>query len=146
LVKSDPDHTFFVGDPHATKILADARKNNLSLSEILVGEIQRGVTPDFYNAHVVTKEQLHSEQIERKCVHPSISGEQIKPYSKWHVDQYIIYLGRDDDLLSTLMRLSTSPISAAKSHAQRSNHESTRGGRCIASGTKTSLDHQSLLV
>jgi len=52
-VKSDPAHTFLVGDFRAAKILAEAKRHNQSLNSILKGDIQRGVSSDFAEMHVV---------------------------------------------------------------------------------------------
>lgn len=97
-VRADPEHTFFIGDPRAAELLAEARKTNPPLSEILEGDIQRGVSPDFFSAHVLNGAELRSVNPEKEIVRESISGEQIKPYQRWVVDQYILYLGKDDDI------------------------------------------------
>ncbi|MDG6977807.1 MAG: hypothetical protein JRN58_01870 [Nitrososphaerota archaeon] len=98
-VKEDPEHTFFVGDFRATEILSKARRNNPILKDILdQNGIQRGVSPDYFDAHVMPATQAKSEHLESGCIRMSISGEQIKPYRDWTPDQAIIYVGRDDDV------------------------------------------------
>jgi len=97
-VRSDPEHTFFVGDFRAAQILAEVRSKNPRLSEILEGDIQRGVSPDLALAHVLSRADLQTEKPESECVRNSISGEQIKPYGRWEVDQGILYLGKGDDI------------------------------------------------
>jgi len=93
-VKSDPAHTFFVGDFRAAKILAEAKRHNQSLNSILKGDIQLGVSSDFAEMHVVPKEELRAVNPESDCVRKSISGQRRKPLIQPPCESGTISLGR----------------------------------------------------
>jgi hypothetical protein len=60
----------------------------------VVGDIQRGVTPDFAPMHIVSAEDRLSAELEKALLKLSISGKQIKRYYPWVADQYLIYTER----------------------------------------------------
>ena len=99
LVRSDPHLTFFVGKTDHAAILKRLRGLHGSLKDVLEGQIQRGVSPDVVSAHVISFNDAKLENLERAVLRSSVSGSQIKRYSEWHSDQYILYLTR-----STLIR------------------------------------------
>lgn len=121
----DPDHTFFTGDVKATALLNRMRDAHPPLSQALLGRIERGVTPDVAEAHVVTRENGDSPGIEKELLKPSVSGEQIKCYQSWNSDCLIIYTNRSMDpkrfpraiaYLERFKHLNTCPEVAQKKH------------------------------
>jgi adenine-specific DNA-methyltransferase len=94
-VRRDPHLTFFVKSFDESAVLNRLRGQGPSLSEIVEGTIQRGVSPDVVAAHVVTPTEARRSRLEKEILRPSISGAQIKRYKPWNVDQYIIYTSRD---------------------------------------------------
>ncbi len=94
-VAADPEHIFFTGQLEATDLLHRLRQHHAPLSCIIAGAIQRGVSPDFARAHVVSIKDAKSFKLERELLRPSISGRQIKRYQSWKEDQFIIYTSRD---------------------------------------------------
>jgi len=98
-VKQDPDFTFFVvNDKRPVALLTKLRQNHPLLSESVNGEIQRGVSPDVVEMHVLSKQQQGKEKLEKDILRRSLSGSQIKRYKPWKSDQYIIYATRETDL------------------------------------------------
>lgn len=98
-VTQDPDLTFFVvNDKRPVALLTGLRKNHPMLSEMVSGEIQRGVSPDVVEMHVLSKQEQRTEKLETDILRKSLSGPQIKRYQPWKSDQYIIYATRETDL------------------------------------------------
>jgi hypothetical protein len=98
-VTQDPDFTFFVvNDKRPVALLTRLRKNHPMLSEVVNGEIQRGVSPDVVEMHVLSKQKQRTERLETGILRKSLSGSQIKRYQPWKSDQYIIYATRETDL------------------------------------------------
>ncbi|MBI4005305.1 MAG: N-6 DNA methylase [Gammaproteobacteria bacterium] len=94
-VESDPHKTFFTGQLDQTALLSRLRQQHSSLQKMISGSIQRGVSPDVVAAHVVSKENAKSLNLENELLRPSVSGSQIKRYRNWQDDQLIIYTSRD---------------------------------------------------
>ena len=68
------------------------------LSEILEGEIQRGISADFNDAFIVTEETRSQEQIEPDVCLPVVTGRNAARYSLSWTSDYVLYLTRDDDI------------------------------------------------
>lgn len=95
LVRQDPHLTFFVNKLDASQLLRKLREKHPLLGNLIIGSIQRGVSPDIAEAHVVTKAMASELKLEAELLRPSISGSQIKRYKDWKIDQLIIYTSRD---------------------------------------------------
>jgi type I restriction-modification system DNA methylase subunit len=95
LVERDPHYTFFVNKISDTELLDRLRKENICLDKVIDGSIQRGVSPDVKEAHVVSKIEAKDLGLEKDLLRDSISGPQIKKYEPWHSDQCIIYTDKD---------------------------------------------------
>ena len=95
LVARDSHWTFFVHEQDASMLLARLRENNPSLGSLIPGGIQRGVSPDIAEAHVVTRGTASLLKLETELLRPSISGPQVRRYHDWEIDQFIIYTTRD---------------------------------------------------
>ena len=94
LVKKDPHYTFFVNKIDKTKLLDRLREQHLSLETIIEGAIQRGVSPDVKEAHIVSVNDAKKIGLEKDLLRKSISGPQIKRYQPWKSDQLIIYTSK----------------------------------------------------
>jgi type I restriction-modification system DNA methylase subunit len=98
-VTEDPHFTFFVvNDTKPVALLTKLRKNHPLFSQVINGEIQRGVSPDVVEMHVLSKKAQSKEKLEKDILRKSLSGTQIKRYQPWTSDQYIIYATRETDL------------------------------------------------
>ncbi len=98
-VVQDPDSTFFVvNDKRPVALLTRLRKHHPMFCEAVNGEIQRGVSPDVVEMHVLSKQKQRKEKLETEILRKSLSGSQIKRYKPWKSDQYIIYATRETDL------------------------------------------------
>lgn len=97
-VFADPHATFFVGQDRGPAILNRLRANLGVVSDVVPDGIQRGVTPDVVDAHVVPVDDVAREKLESGILKKSIGGSQIKSYEPWMVDQYIIYATRKTDI------------------------------------------------
>jgi hypothetical protein len=91
LVKKDPHYTFFVNKIDKTQLLNRLREQHLSLEKIIEGTIQRGVSPDVKEAHIILADDAKRIGLEKNLLCDSISGPQIKRYHPWKPDQLIIY-------------------------------------------------------
>jgi hypothetical protein len=96
LVRQDPHLTFFVGNLTGAMLLSRLRREHIALSNVMIGGLQRGVSPDVAEAHVVVKTEARS--LEKKLLRPSVSGSQIKRYRDWTSDQFIIYTTRETQI------------------------------------------------
>ena len=65
---------------------------------MILGEIQRGVTPDVVEAHVVTKVTAKNERLELAICRPAISGQAIIRHGKVKSDEVIIYTDNSTDI------------------------------------------------
>lgn len=98
LVQADPHHTYFTSDIGAPVLLGKLRKQWQPLSDYIVGTIQRGVSPDIVAAHVVSDKLVNQWGIEKELLRPSISGSQLRRYSSWAPDQFVLYSTRETDI------------------------------------------------
>jgi hypothetical protein len=97
VVRRDPDLTFFTNLGEAA-ILDRMRRRHSDLSSLLKGPIQRGVSPDVAEAHVVSRSEAELRQFEGELLRQSVSGQQIKRYQGWECDEFIIYTDRETKL------------------------------------------------
>jgi hypothetical protein len=98
LVEQDTHNTYFVGNLTLPALLLRLRKKFPSLRDVLAGEIQRGVTPDVAEAHVLDHKTAKRLGLERELLKPSVSGGQIKRFTPWKADRVLIYTTRDTEL------------------------------------------------
>lgn len=98
-VTEDPHFTFFVvNDTKPVALLTKLRRAHPLLFEAVDGEIQRGVSPDVVDMHVLDRKTQSRKRLEKEILRKSLSGTQIKRYHPWASDQYIIYATRETDL------------------------------------------------
>ena len=94
IVRRESHCTFFVNHQSASVLLMRLRNEHPLLGTLIPGGIERGVSPDIAEAHVVTKATARALKLEDELLRPSISGPQIKRYQNWESDQFIIYTTR----------------------------------------------------
>lgn len=97
-VEADPHLTLFVGPLERAVLLRRMRVEHPQLSEQVSHGIERGITPDFVEAHVVSDKTAREHDLEPEILKPSISGSRIKAFGSPHRDQWIVYLLRRDRL------------------------------------------------
>jgi len=95
LVKNDPQNTFFTGNLRETLILQRLRRSHGTFRDIVQGAVERGVSPDVAQAHVVTPSIVRRAKLEKALLRWSVSGTKIKRYHPWNPDQLIIYTTRE---------------------------------------------------
>ncbi len=95
LVRKDPHFTFFVSNWDAASVLNRLRERLPVFLDALTGTIQRGVSPDVVEAHVLNSTDRRANRIEGALLKRSLSGSQIKRYRPWKSDQYILYTTRE---------------------------------------------------
>ena len=98
LVENDTNKTFFVRDPRATILLQKLQGEHDTLESIVDGKIQRGVSPDIAEAHIVSSSYAKSKGLEPELLRPSLSGSSIKRFTTVQSDQLLIYTSRTDDI------------------------------------------------
>jgi hypothetical protein len=93
---ADPHATFFVGEERAADVLTKARRSGRQLVDVLAAVIERGVTPDVVEAHILSRKLAKANQIEPALLRKSVSGTQVRRYNgAWHSDQLLLYTHRD---------------------------------------------------
>jgi len=97
-VKTDPHLTFFTGDNRAAEILGRMRAEHPALASILDGPIERGVTPDVAEAHALARGGKDAKRLEPELLRPSVSGDQVRRYRSWKVDQFLLYTTRETSI------------------------------------------------
>jgi len=98
MVEADPHLTFFVGGMDATSLLDRLRRAHVPFKDVVKGEIQRGVSPDVAEAHVISKREARAKRLEGDLLRPSVRGTFIKRYQEYTSDQFIIYTSRDTQI------------------------------------------------
>jgi hypothetical protein len=91
-VANDPLSTFFTSNLQGVRELASARIRLGTLRDLVddLG-IQRGVTPDVIEAHLLTPEEAEHARIEETVLRNSLRGEDIKPFRPAPATQRLIY-------------------------------------------------------
>jgi hypothetical protein len=91
-VLDDPQATFFTSNLDSVGDLSIARGKLGTLAE-LIDEygIQRGVTPDVIEAHILTVDEAQSANIEKDVLFNTLRGEDIKAFRAAEATRRIIY-------------------------------------------------------
>lgn len=92
LAEADAHFTFFISDIEGARLLAKLSKSFDPFRKIIDGKIQRGVTPDCAEMHLIPDE----EKTENECnlIRRSLSGKLIKRFHTPGGDHSIIYTTR----------------------------------------------------
>lgn len=91
-VKSDPAATFFSSNLDHAKALSAARTSIGRLAD-LIDEfgIQRGVTPDVAEGHILTPQQAKAAKIEPEVLRGTLRGEDLKAFMPATANMRLIY-------------------------------------------------------
>lgn len=98
LVKADPQTTYFTFNTSNVALLNKLKKKFTPFSEIVEGEIQRGISPDYAKAFVISSKEAAIKKIEKKILKPLVLGKHISRYSSIHTDEFILYLTSKDNI------------------------------------------------
>ena len=98
VVLSDPLCTYFTLNLSAVALFQKLTETFPKFSDIIDGEIQRGISPDDAEAFIVEKEIVKQEQIENDMLRPVVLGKHISRYVAIDSSTSIIYLTREDDI------------------------------------------------
>jgi len=98
IVDGDAHNTFFVTQMSLPRLLQRLQADHPKLETMIQGEIQRGVTPDVVEAHVVTRATAKSERLELAICKPAISGQAITRHGTAKSDEVIIYTDNGTDI------------------------------------------------
>ncbi|TND07949.1 MAG: hypothetical protein FD123_2757 [Bacteroidetes bacterium] len=98
LVKTDEQTTFFTFSTLNVSLLSKLRSKHPKFKDILDGEVQRGVSPDYAKAVILTKDEAKTKKIETSILKPLVLGKHITRYTKPNSDVLLIYLTSKDDL------------------------------------------------
>ncbi len=98
VVLSDPLCTYFTLNLNAVALFQKLTQTFPKFSDIIDGEIQRGISPDYAEAFIVEKEIIKQEKIENDVLRPVVLGKHISRYGVIDSSTFIIYLTRGDDI------------------------------------------------
>lgn len=100
LVLLEPSNTFFTLDLPSVIILQRLSAKHTKFQDVVDGNIQRGVSPDYLSAFVIESEIAIESGIEPKILRPVVMGKHISRYGSISSSMQLIYLTRF--LLTTL--------------------------------------------
>lgn len=98
LVKADSQATYFTFNTSNVALLSNLRKKFPVFKGIIEGEIQRGISPDYAKAFVISAKEASSKNIEQKILKPLVLGKHIFRYGKVKSDDLILYLTSKDNI------------------------------------------------
>jgi len=98
LVNSDEQTTYFTFNLSDVLLLNKLKKKYSSFKDIVEGEIQRGISPDYAKAFVISSKVAAEKKIENEILKPLVLGKHILRYHSIHTDDLIIYLTSKDDI------------------------------------------------
>lgn len=98
LVQSDSYASFFTLNLPGVALLQRLSESFPTFKEMIDGKIQRGVTSDYTDAHVVGSALAKSSKIEKEILRPVVLGKDITRYGRIDSSTSILYLTRDDNI------------------------------------------------
>ncbi|MFA5833294.1 MAG: N-6 DNA methylase [Bacteroidota bacterium] len=98
LVKADAQATYFTFNSLNVALLNKLKKKFTSFNEIVEGEIQRGISPDYAKAFVISSKEAASKKIEKKILKRLVLGKHILRYTNIQTSDLIIYLTSKDNI------------------------------------------------
>lgn len=98
LVKADAQGIYFTFNTSNVALLNKLKKKFSPFSEIVEGEIQRGISPDYAKAFVLSAKEAAARKIEKKILRPLVLGKHILRYKNIQTDDVILYLTSKDKI------------------------------------------------
>lgn len=98
LVKKDASKTFFTQDITKVHLLNSLCSRFINVANIIEGEIQRGISPDYSKAFIVDGKTKQKKRLEKQILRPVALGSHLHRYSVPVTNEYIIYLTKDDEI------------------------------------------------
>jgi len=98
IVQADPLSTYFTFNISHISLFNKLKSKFIPFKKLLLGEIQRGISPDYAKAFVVSNEDATRKKIEKEILRPVVLGKHISRYKKVASDDFIIYLTSKDNI------------------------------------------------
>jgi hypothetical protein len=98
VVLSDPVRTYFTLNLPAVALWQKLSRACPKFQDVIDGEIQRGISPDYAKAFVIENEVAKQQGIEEEVLRPVVLGQHISRYGGLESSVSIIYLTREDDI------------------------------------------------
>jgi len=98
LVKADGDNIFFSSRINELTLFNGIKDKFIPLNDIIDGQIQRGISPDYKDAFVIDKDTVVKSNIEKEILKPIILGKHISRYKIPFSTESIIYITHTSDI------------------------------------------------
>jgi type I restriction-modification system DNA methylase subunit len=98
MISADPKVIFITSNDAKNNLYKRLKKDHKAFKEIIEGEIQRGISPDYSKAFILSNEEAISKNIEHELLKPLVIGKHIQRYTKIKSNDYIIYLTAKDKI------------------------------------------------
>lgn len=96
---SNNDHFIYLTyNLNNLSILEKLKSKGLKFVDIIDGEIQRGISPDYAKAFILNKTEAANLNLEKEVLRPLVLGRHIIRYNEINSDDVIIYLTKKDDI------------------------------------------------
>jgi hypothetical protein len=94
----DKQATYFTFNTSRVVLLNKLKNKFTPFSKVVEGEIQRGISPDYAKAFVISAKEADSKRIEKKVLRPLVLGKHILRYSNIQTEDLILYLTSKDNI------------------------------------------------
>ncbi len=98
LVKKDGLFTYFTFSTSNVSLLKKLQGRFATFRDIIDGEIQRGISPDYSKAFVLNANEAAEKKIEKKILRPLVLGKHIQRFNTIHTNDVILYLTSKDNI------------------------------------------------
>ncbi len=98
IVSMDASRKYYTLNLSEVELLARLTKRFLSFKNIIKGEIQRGITPDYSQAFIIDREIAFQKHLESELLKPLVLGKHITKYGTINSTDYIIYLTKNHNI------------------------------------------------
>lgn len=98
LVQVDDQSTYFTFNTANVTLLNKLKIKFEPFSKIVEGDIQRGISPDYAKAFVISSKEALIKKIEKEILRPLVLGKHIFRYTNIQTDDFILYLTSKDNI------------------------------------------------